>query len=218
MRKLLSYFHFRKICYSAGQAIDFINSIDGISCTKATADIITRLFDGEQIEGLNDGAGELKVMGVIPSKVRIEDALADSLFQHDKQFNLALMNARYNQQMRQLADVHERVIMLGVIRKGWYSIEISLKLNTPHLESSSVKFMGTVYAESGMDAYDKVVQELKMDDKLAEYAICPPPISPDYKFEFISEQANIDTPIEIWDLQLALLTNNTDKQKEGISL
>jgi hypothetical protein len=95
----------------------------------------------------------------------IRPALADTLEEHDRIYN-EQREAAKQERMRQAEIVkQERLAELNEQRKGWYHVELDLRLSVfaqrgnDYFEDAT--FTGNIIADSGMDAYNKAVKHIK---------------------------------------------------------
>ena len=91
-------------------------------------------------------------------------ALADTLEEHERIYN-EQREAEKKERMRQAEEARKkRIAELNVQRRGWYHVELTIRVyvfarhNDYHEEPT---YSCTLIADSGMDAYDKVVKWVK---------------------------------------------------------
>lgn len=97
----------------------------------------------------------------------IRPALADTLDEHLRIYN-EKREAAKQERMRQAEEAKQRRLAeLNEQKRGWYHVELEIRLSVFNNHGNDYRtdktFSGNVIANSGMDAYDKVVKDIKSD-------------------------------------------------------
>ncbi|WP_036882179.1 hypothetical protein [Prevotella disiens] len=185
MKILFVYFSKKQMCETAEQAIEFINGLKyrnqenqrNISVNEHTKKILHSAFATEwqtnnygqpflmlngmyrsgNIEIATTGCGNTRIYGYKP--------LGDTVEEHDKAVAAKANAMRVKQEDFFNKKLEERKIELNAIRKGWYHVELEIRINVLNKIGNDYvadkTFSGDIIAESGMDAYNKAVEYVK---------------------------------------------------------
>ena len=102
---------------------------------------------------------------------------------------------------RRLAELYEQ-------RRGWYHVELDLRLSVFNNHGNDYRtdmtFSGNVIADSGMDAYDKAVKDIKNDGfthrgNIAMLESWADPESHGYSFAFLGVKTDEGYSVEKWE-------------------
>ena len=168
-----TYVPYKAIAHTADEAIAVINTWktygrkttgDNLVVNERTAEKIRTLFRdglGGYPSGQPRTCETMRTTGCGCWDISFYPALADTLEEHERIYNEQRMVAR-GMRMAQAKAVKElRLKKLNEQKRGWYHVELDLKLyvfaNRGNDYFADTTFTGNIIADSGADAYDKAV-------------------------------------------------------------
>jgi hypothetical protein len=162
----------------------------------------------EQYGGGKSNAVTLRTTGCGCWDIIIRPALADTLEEHNRIYN-EQREAAKAMRMAQAAAVKElRLKELNEQKRGWYHVELVLRLSVFNNHGNDYRtdktFSGNVIANSGMDAYDKAVKEIKNEGfthrgNIAMLESWAEPTSHGYEFLFLGVKTDDGYSVEKWE-------------------
>lgn len=214
MKILFVYFNEKRICRTAEEAIEFINSLhlhNNPNCNKLVVnDNVKRIlqslyenewdtsgpgfpyilveqrtpymfgcnkyFDGFQIR--TTGCSNTSIYGCFP--------LGETVEEHDAEVERIRTEKAEHARNRYEEELTRRYAELSEKREGWYSVSLTYtRLRMRDMRTIETTFSGKCIASSGMEAYQKVIKELKNDGEASFGAYFPEPTSGNYSFLFL---------------------------------
>lgn len=208
---------YKAVVHTADEAIATINTWhtyghhDEFIVVNAVAEKkIRELFTNgfvEQYGGGKSNAVTLRTTGCGCWDIVIRPALADTLEEHNRIYN-EQREAAKAMRMAQAAAVKElRLKELNEQKRGWYHVELELRLSVFNNHGNDYRtdktFSGNVIANSGMDAYDKAVKEIKNEGfthrgNIAMLESWAEPTSHGYEFLFLGVKTDDGYSVEKW--------------------
>ena len=135
-------------------------------------------------------------------------ALADTLEEHDRIYNEQREAAKRERMRQAEAAKQRRLAELYKQKRGWYHVELDLRLSVFNERGNDYRtdmtFSGNVIADSGMDAYDKAVKDIKNDTfthrgNMAILESWADPESHGYSFQFLGVKTDDGYSVEKWE-------------------
>lgn len=216
-----TFIPYTAIAHTADEAIAIINtwktygrktstqSIDCITVNERTAEKIRELFR----EGVKpEHQGQLILYGTMRTTncgawdISFYPALGDTLAEHSRKYQ-QLREAAKRERLRQAEEAKQRRLAeLNEQKRGWYHVELELRLlvfNNNDYRTEKT-FSGNVIANSGMDAYDKAVKEIKNEGfthrgNIAILESWAGPTSRGYEFLFLGVKTDDGYSVEKWE-------------------
>ncbi len=173
-----TYVPYKAIAHTADEAIAVINTwqtyggrhdyASPIMVNATTEQKIRTLFRdglGSYPSGQPRTCETMRTTGCGCWDISFYPALADTLEEHERIYNEQRMVAR-GMRMAQAKAVKElRLKKLNEQKRGWYHVELDLKLyvfaNRGNDYFADTTFTGNIIADSGADAYDKAVAHIQ---------------------------------------------------------
>ena len=173
-----TYVPYKAIAHTAEEAIAVINTwqtyggrhdyASPIMVNATTEQKIRTLFRdglGSYPSGQPRTCETMRTTGCGCWDISFYPALADTLEEHERIYNEQRMVAR-GMRMAQAKAVKElRLKKLNEQKRGWYHVELDLKLyvfaNRGNDYFADTTFTGNIIADSGADAYDKAVAHIQ---------------------------------------------------------
>ena len=206
------------IAHTADEAIATINTWhtyghhDEFIVVNAVAEKkIRELFTNgfvEQYGGGKSNAVTLRTTGCGCWDIVIRPALADTLEEHNRIYN-EQREAAKQERMRLAKEAEQRRLAeLNNQKRGWYHVELELRLSVFNNNGNDYRtdktFSGNVIANSGMDAYDKAVKEIKNEGfthrgNIAILESWAEPTSHGYEFLFLGVKTDDGYSVERWE-------------------
>ena len=191
--------------HTYGRHEDFIVVND--TAEKKIREIFTNGFV-KTYEGNKSSVVNLRTTGCGCWDIIIRPALADTLEEHNRIYNVQREAAK--QERLRLAKIAEqrRLAELNEQKRGWYHVELELRLSVFNNHGNDYRtdktFSGNVIANSGMDAYDKAVKEIKNEGfthrgNIAMLESWAEPTSHGYEFLFIGVKTDDGYSVEKWE-------------------
>ena len=217
------YFPYKAIAHSADEAIAVINTwksygrkysvspADNIRVNAVSEKKIRALFKdgfGQYLTGEPKSYMGIRTTGCGAWEIGFHHALADSVEEHERIINE--LNEIQEQKRKDARKEYEqrRLAELNVQRRGWYHVElIYTGYVFAHKGNDRIKdftFSGDVIADSGADAYSKVVKELHTDGltyhgDLVIVEGIPDETSDDFTFAFLGVKTDDGYSVEKWE-------------------
>lgn len=214
MEILLAYFNKKKICKSAEEAIDFINSLhfrNNENCQKLVVnervkELLTDLFNGKW-EKEGEGFPFILVEKKTPisyernvyytghlirttncgiTSIMMMMPLGETLEEHELEVEREFQRneAVYIRLMEEIRSRKEKA--LNEIKEGWYSVSLTYeRMRMSDMRMIETTFTGKCIAKSGYDAYNKAIADLEKDGEASFNAIYPEAVSADYEFIYL---------------------------------
>lgn len=195
MKKVFMYFGHMAMCENKEQAIEFINSLPGITCNDHTARLLDDLFLGKK----DFHGAEIKSLattGCGNSRIKIFDALADTIEEHQKKYlekesrkhrkieseRSAMMRAKSEKLRKKITGLREN-------RHGLYLVETTIWQYTADPDTGTfpecateTQFTATVQAASMADAYVAAIEEALKEYDIVE---CVPITDKRFRCEYV---------------------------------
>lgn len=189
MKILFVYFSKKQMCETAEQAIEFINGLKyrnqenqvSLVVNEKTAEKLRQMFDTGAWVDVRPGADFFRFMEngfehqyIAPLEIATTNCgntriygykpLADTVEEHDRIVKERDEAAAKVQQEKREAAVQKRLGELYEQRKGWYRVQLDIKLmvfnNHGNDYIADTTFEGDIIATCGADAYNKAVKHL----------------------------------------------------------
>lgn len=214
MEILLAYFNKKKICKSAEEAIDFINSLhcrNNEKCQKLVVnervkELLTDLFNGKWEK---EGEGfpfilvekktpisydrrkyyngyQIRTTNCSSTAINMIMPLAETVEEHDAEFERIIEEERQAsiQQAEMLRAKREQELL--EVKEGWYSVSLTYtRMRMRDMRMVETTFSGKCIAKSGYDAYNKAIADLEKDGEASFNAIYPDALSGDYGYLYL---------------------------------
>lgn len=216
-----TYVPYKAIAHTADEAIAVINTWQSYGGRRDYASpIMVNATTEQKIRTLfRDGLGSypsgqprtcetMRTTGCGAWDISFYPALADTLEEHERIYNEQRMVAR-RMRMAQAKAVKElRLKKLNEQKRGWYHVELELRLSVFNNHGNDYRadmtFSGNVIADSGMDAYDKAVKDVKNDTfthrgNMAILESWADPESHGYSFQFLGVKTDEGYSVEKWE-------------------
>lgn len=135
-------------------------------------------------------------------------ALADTLEEHERIYNEQREAAKQERMRQAEAAKQRRLAELYEQKRGWYHVELDLRLSVFNNHGNDYRtdmtFSGNVIADSGMDAYDKAVKDIKNDGfthrgNIAMLESWADPESHGFSFLFLGVKTDDGYSVEKWE-------------------
>lgn len=173
MKKIFVYFDNIAMCENTEQAVEFINSLPGLTCNQHTVKLLDDLFEGKK-DYYGEDIKSLATTGCGKSRIRIYDALGDTLEEHQEEYlkreqqkHHAIEKQRCRIMIKKATESIKKFKEANIKRYGKY--EVSLKIWYYNRDKNSGLFpiaaTEDIYilrttAESGIDAYNKAIESV----------------------------------------------------------
>ena len=216
-----TYVPYKAIAHTADEAIAVINTWQTYGGRRDYASpIMVNATTEQKIRTLfRDGLGSypsgqprtcetMRTTGCGAWDISFYPALADTLEEHERIYNEQREVAR-GMRIAQAKAVKElRLKKLNEQKRGWYHVELNLRLSVFNNHGNDYRtdmtFSGNVIADSGMDAYDKAVKDIKNDSfthrgNIAMLESWAEPESRDYSFTFLGVKTDEGYSVEKWE-------------------
>lgn len=209
---------YKAVVHTADEAIAVINTWhtyghheECIVVNDTAEKTIRELFDNgfvKTYDGIKKTTATLRTTGCGCWDIVIRPALAGTLEEHERIYNKQREAAKQERlrlaeeaKQRRLAELYEQ-------KRGWYHVELELRLSVFNNHGNDYRtdmtFSGNVIANSGMDAYDKAVKEIKNEGfthrgNMAILESWAEPASHDYNFLFLGVKTDDGYSVEKWE-------------------
>lgn len=162
-KKVFVYFSNKAIISNTSEAIEFINSLPGITCNDHTKKLLDQLFDQDQnLFWKNQTRIDVATTGIGPNRIYVYDALADTLQAHDLIIDQRKIQAEIIRDEKANERFQEFMDEAHMQLRGWY--EVTIKYAKDDLKKGGHKWTylnGRVIANSMADAYKKGCDEIE---------------------------------------------------------
>jgi len=172
-----TYVPYRTIAHNADEAIAVINTWKTYGRKTSSDFIVVNDVAAEKIRALfRDGFGTypsgeprtymgFRTKGSGAWDITFYPALADTLEEHERIYN-ERREAAKQERMKAIEEARQRrLVELNEPKRGWYHVELELRLyvfaNRGNDWIEDADYSCTLIADSGMDAYNKVVEDAK---------------------------------------------------------
>lgn len=195
MKKVFVYFDNMAMCENTAQAVDFINSLPGITCNGHTVKLLDDLFSGKKdFHGCE--IRSLATTGCGKSRIRIYDALADTLEKHQEEYqrretlrHKRMEAGRTELMKRKAADLRSRMDDVMLARSGRYRVRMTVWQYTFDVQKDCFpecaveeQFATDVEAGSALDAYACAIRQAMQKYDVVE---CVPVTDSRFCYEFL---------------------------------
>lgn len=167
---------YKAIAHTADEAIAVINTWKSYGSEKRES-IVVNDRNAEKIRELfRDGLGtyatgkprqfmSLRTTGCGAWDISFYPALADTIEEHERIYN-EQREAAKQERMKAIEEARQRrLVELNEPKRGWYHVELEMRLyvfaNRGNDWIEDADYSCTLIADSGMDAYNKVVEDAK---------------------------------------------------------
>ena len=171
-----TYVPYKAIAHTADEAIAVINTWKPYGRKNSTDSIVVNERTAEKIRDLfRDGFGTypsgeprtyvgMRTTGCGAWDIGFHPALADTIEEHERIYNEQREAAKAERLRQAEAAKQRRLAELNVQRRGWYHVELDVRLSVFAQHGNDyltdITFEGNIFAESGADAYGKVVKHV----------------------------------------------------------
>lgn len=182
MKKIFVYFDNIAMCENTQQAVEFINSLPGLTCNQHTVKLLNDLFEGKK-DYYGEDIKSLATTGCGKSRIRIYDALGETLEKHQEEYikreqekHHTIEKQRCKVMMEKAKESIKKFKEASIKRHGKY--EISLKIwyyNRDKISglfpiaATEDTFILKTTAESGIDAYNKAIESVLNQYDVVDY-------------------------------------------------
>lgn len=215
-----TYVPYKAIAHTADEAIAVINTWktygrkttgDCLVVNERTAEKIRALFRdglGSYPSGQPRTCETMRTTGCGAWDISFYPALADTLEEHERIYNEQREAAKQERMRQAEAARQRRLAELNEQKRGWYHVELDLRLSVFNNHGNDYRtdmtFSGNVIADSGMDAYDKAVKDVKNDTfthrgNMAILESWADPESHGYSFQFLGVKTDEGYSVEKWE-------------------
>lgn len=216
-----TYVPYKAIAHTADEAIAVINTWktygrkttgDNLVVNERTAEKIRALFRdglGSYPSGQPCTCETMRTMGCGAWDISFYPALADTLEEHERIYSEQREAAKAERMRQAEAYRQKRLAELNEQRRGWYHVELNLRLMVFAQRGNDyfadTTFEGDIIADSGMDAYQKAVKhvqdnpgELTHRGNMATLHAWGEPDSSDFSFQFLGVKTDDGYSVEKW--------------------
>lgn len=216
-----TYVPYKAIAHTADEAIAVINTWktygrkttgDNLVVNERTAEKIRALFRdglGSYPSGQPRTCETMRTMGCGAWDISFYPALADTLEEHERIYSEQREAAKAERMRQAEAYRQKRLAELNEQRRGWYHVELNLRLMVFAQRGNDyfadTTFEGDIIADSGMDAYQKAVKhvqdnpgELTHRGNMATLHAWGEPDSSDFSFQFLGVKTDDGYSVEKW--------------------
>lgn len=214
MKILFVYFKEKRICQTAEEAIDFINSLyhrNNPSCNKLVVNdnvkrILQSLYENTwdtssfefpcilvkqntpYMSGMKKYSNGFQIRTTNCGNTFIEGCypLGETVEEHDAE--VERIRAEKAEQSRKEYEEYltKRHAELSEKREGWYSVSLTYeRMRMRDMRMVETTFSGKCIASSGMEAYSKTIKEIEKDGVASFNAVYPLPTSANFSFLFL---------------------------------
>lgn len=214
MKILFVYFKEKRICQTAEEAIDFINSLyyrNNPRCNKLVVnDSVKRILqsiyentwdtssfetpcivvklDTPYMSGVKKYSNGFHIRTTNCGNTFIEGCypLGETVEEHDAEVE-RIRAEKAEQSRKQYEEcLTKRHAELSEKREGWYSVSFTYeRARMRDLRMVETTFSGKCIASSGMEAYSKTIKEIEKDGVASFNAVYPLPTSANFSFLFL---------------------------------
>lgn len=170
------------MCENTKQAIDFINSLPGITCNAHTEKLLNDLFLGKK-DFYGEEIKSLATTGCGKSRIRIYDALGETIEEHQEEYlrrqiieNQKSKDLRNRQMNTRSQNDRTKIKWLLTKNHGIYKTEITIwkydkdpyNGNFPQSAEETI-FKCSINATCGAEAYAKTVHKAITSHDIVDY-------------------------------------------------
>jgi len=214
MKILFAYFKEKRICQTAEEAIEFINSLhlrNNPNCNKLVVNdnvkrILQSLYENEwdtsgpgfpyikvelatsylyNCKKYSDGF-QIRTTGCSNTSIYGYYPLGETVEEHDTEVERIRSEKAEHARKRHEEELTRRYTELSEERKGWYSVSLTYeRMRMRDMRQVETTFSGKCIASSGMEAYHKTIEELRKYGEASLGANFPEPTSHYYRFLFL---------------------------------
>ena len=209
---------YKAVVHTADEAIAVINTWhtyghheEFIVVNDTAEKKIRELFDNGFVVPYGGGkstAITLRTTGCGCWDIVIRPALADTLEEHLRIYNEQREAAKQERLRKAEEAKQRRLVELNEQKLGWYHVELEIRLEVFNDHGNDYRtektFSGNVIANSGMDAYDKAVKNIKNEGfthrgNIAILESWADPTSRGYEFFFLGVKTDDGYSVEKWE-------------------
>lgn len=209
---------YKAVVHTADEAIAVINTwhtyghheefivVNAVS-EKKIRELFTNGFV-KTYEGGKSNVVTLRTTGCGCWDIIIRPALADTLEEHNRIYN-EQREAAKQERMRLAKEAEQRRLTeLNEQKRGWYHVELELRLSVFNNHGNDYRtdmtYSCNVIANSGMDAYDKAVKDIKNEGlthrgNIAMLESWANPTSSGFEFLFLGVKTDDGYSVEKWE-------------------
>jgi hypothetical protein len=218
--RVINYVPYKAIVHTADEAIAIINTWKTYGGNRGhnTMIVVNDFAERKIRELFRDGFGTypsgeprtyvgVRTTGCGAWDIAFHPALADNIEEHQRIYD-EKREAAKQERMRQAEEARQRrMAELVEQKRGWYHVELELCLSVFNNHGNDYRtdqtFSGNVIANSGMDAYDKAVKEIKNEGfahrgNMAILESWAEPTSHGYEFLFLGVKTDEGYSVEKW--------------------
>ena len=209
---------YKAVVHTADEAIAVINTwhtyghheefiVVNAVAEKKIRELFTNGFV-KTYEGSKSNAVTLRTTGCGCWDIIIRPALADTLEEHNRIYN-EQREAAKQERMRLAKEAEQRRLAeLNEPKRGWYHVELELRLSVFNNHGNDYRtdmtYSCNVIANSGMDAYDKAVKDIKNQGlthrgNIAILESWAQPTSSGFEFLFLGVKTDDGYSVEKWE-------------------
>lgn len=211
---------YKAVCHTADEAIAVINTWHTyghhetfIVVNDYAEKKIRELFDNGFVKtyyGGNSPVVTLRTTGCGCWDIIIRPALADTLEEHERIYNEQREAAKQERMRQAEAAKQRRLAELNEQKRGWYHVSLEMRLyvfaNRGSDWMENADYSCNLIADSGMDAYDKVVkyvqdhpQELTVRGNITALQSYCGPTDGGFKCTFLGVKTDEGYSVEKWE-------------------
>jgi len=218
-----TYVPYKAIAHTADEAIAVINTWKTYGRKTSPDCIVVNATTEQKIRNLfRDGFGTypsgeprtyvgMRTTGCGAWEIGFHPALADTIEEHERIYNEQREAAKAKRMQAAEAAKQRRLAELNEQRRGWYHVELDLKLyvfaNRGNDYFADTTFTGDIIADSGMDAYNKAVKHIQScPEEIICYHGCMSSLhawsdapSGGYDFTFLGVKTDEGYSVEKWE-------------------
>ena len=221
-----TYVPYKAIAHTADEAIAVINTWntygnpDSLAANPEWLHIKVNATTEQKIRTLfRDGLGTypsgqprtcetMRTTGCGCWDISFYPALADTLEEHERIYKERREAAKQERMRQAEAAKQRRLVELNEQKRGWYHVELDLCLSVFNNHGNDYRtgktFSGNVIANSGMDAYDKAVKDIRSAGfthrgNMAILESWAEPTSHGYEFLFLGVKTDEGYSVEKWE-------------------
>jgi hypothetical protein len=210
------------IAHSADEAIAIINTWktyghrdENIHVNDYTAGVIRELFENGFVKncvGRKSTVETLRTTGCGCWDIVIYPALADTLEEHNRIYKEKCEAAKQERMRKAEEAKQHRLAELNEQKRGWYHVSLKIRVYVFAARGNdymdSMNYSCDMIADSGMDAYNKVVEYLKnhpeeLNNRVRDNMIAlqdwVEPTSYGYEFLFLGVKTDEGYSVEKWE-------------------
>lgn len=213
----MNHVPYKAIAHTADEAIAIINTWKTYGGERAyCTNIVVNARTEQKIRDLfRDGLGDhqwetMRTTGCGAWDITFYPALADTIEEHNRIYNERREAAKAERMKLAEAAKQKRLAELNEQRKGWYHVEIGIRVmvfaNRGNDYHDQPTFSCSFIAESGMDAYNKVVKYIQDHPEEIMVRGCQTaletwaePTSHHFNFTFLGVKTDEGYSVKLWE-------------------